>query len=63
MRNTMSYEEANNICTELMQFCKDEAYEYREEAHDDPEDYDNCMENAKKASKREEALRIVLERC
>ena len=27
----MNYEEAKNICTELMQFCKEEAYEYRAE--------------------------------
>lgn len=58
----MNYEEAKSILDELMQFCKEEAYEYRAEAHDDPGDYDRCMEKAEKASRRAEALRIVLER-
>lgn len=58
----MNYEEAKSILNELMQFCKEEAYEYREEAHDDPGDYDRCMEKSNEASRRAEALRIVLER-
>lgn len=59
----MNYEEAKNICTELMQFCKEEAYEYRTEAHDDPGGYYRCMEKSNEASRRAEALKIVLERC
>lgn len=58
----MNYEEAKSILNELMQFYEEEAYEYREEAHDDPGDYDRCMEKAEKASRRAEALRLVLER-
>ena len=58
----MNYEEAKSILDELMQFCKEEAYEYRAEARDDPGDYDRCMEKAEKASRRAEALRIILER-
>lgn len=27
-----------------MQFCKEEAYEYRAGAHDNPLDYDRCMQ-------------------
>lgn len=59
----MNYEEAKNICTELMQFCKEEAYEYRTEAHDDHGGYDRCMRKSNEASRRAEALRIILERC
>lgn len=58
----MNYEEAKSILNELMQFYKEEAYEYRAEAHDDPGDYDRCMEKCNEASRRAEALRIVLER-
>lgn len=59
----MNYEEAKSILDEWMQFSQEEAYEYRAEAHDDPGDYDRCMEKAEKASRRAEALKIVLERC
>lgn len=59
----MTYEEAKSILNELMQFCKEEAYEYRAEAHDDPGGYYRCMEKSNEASRRAEALRIVLERC
>ena len=59
----MNYEEAKNICTEFMQFCKEEAYEYRAGAHDNPLDYDRCMQKAEKTSRLAEALMIILEHC